>query len=152
MLDVVVYGVTTIASGACRSVKVGRTVVGDPPVCPGFDVIRKPPLVRDVPLRREGKVVITSLGEISLLVPAPINEGDIVEGEGAEWVRVCEVSEHCVRMEAGIANDIRHPCLLPAVELLRVTTLAGLRADELRGSPRILTGDGGYIQTKNSKA
>ena len=47
-----------------------------------------------------------------------------------------EISEDGVRMESGIADDIGHPGLLPASELLCMTVSAGVRANKVSGLGR----------------
>lgn len=131
---VVVDRVAAVAGGARWPLHVGWAVVRNPPVCSGFNVIREPAFLRDVPLRGKGVVIVTPPGEISLLVPASIDEGDIVESKGAERVRLSEVTEHRVRMEPRIANDIRHPCPLPSVELFLVAPFAVFRANKVSES------------------
>jgi len=78
-LDVVVYRVASIARRAGGAIEIGRTIIRYPPVSACFDVIREPHLLRDVPLRRERKIILAPLGEIPLLVATPVYEGDILQ-------------------------------------------------------------------------
>ena len=77
--DVVIHRVAAIAGRAGRAIEISWTVIGSPPVRACFDVIRKPLLFGNVPLRRQGKVIVAPPGKIPLLVAAPVNEGDVVE-------------------------------------------------------------------------
>jgi hypothetical protein len=68
-----------------------------------------------------------------LLVAAPVNEGDIIQRECADRTWVNKISEEGLGMESGITDNIRHPSLLPANELLFMTVHAGVGANEVFG-------------------
>ena len=80
-----------IAGWASRAVHVAGAVVRDPPVRARLNMVRKPLLLRDVPLRGQGKVVIAALDEVSLLIPASIHKGDFVDTERPNRVGVGKV-------------------------------------------------------------
>jgi hypothetical protein len=114
--DVVADGVATIAGGAGGTVEVGWAVVGNPPVCTCLDMVGKPSLFGDVPLRRKREIIIAALGEISLLVAAAVNEGNLVQVEVANRRWMGKVSQHCFRMCLRIANDVGHARRLPPIK------------------------------------
>lgn len=77
--DVVIHRVAAIAGAASRTIEIARTITRNPPVSACFDVIRKPLLLSNIPLGRQREVIVAPLGEISLLVATPVNEGDIIQ-------------------------------------------------------------------------
>src|SRR5258708_6126341 len=81
--EVVVHGVAAVAGGAGGAIGIGFAVVGGPPVRAVGDVIGQPFVMLDVPLRGEWEVVSAALFKVALLPAAAIDEGDLIEGEGA---------------------------------------------------------------------
>ncbi len=128
--DVVVDGVASVAGGTGGTVEVGGTVEGDPPVGSRFDVVGEPELLLDVPLGRQGVVVVSAAGEESLFPAASVDEGDVFEGEGAKGLRVGEVGEDGFGVLFGGLNDVRHAGLLPAVVGVAMALFAAFGADE----------------------
>src|SRR5579872_7436467 len=85
-LDVVVYGMAAVAKRAGGTLEVITGVVRDPPVGSCLDGIGSPDLMGDIPLNRQSKIIVANFLEIALLSFAPVNEGDIVLGEGVNGV------------------------------------------------------------------
>jgi len=131
--EVVVHGVAAVAGGTGGAVGVGLAVVGRPPVGAVRYVVGQPLAMLDVPLRGERIVIAATFFEVALLPAAAVDEGDLVESEGADRVRVREVAEHGVGMHLRIANDVGHAGLAPAVVRRFMAGFAGSRADELSG-------------------
>src|SRR6202012_1533714 len=113
--EIVIDRVAAVAGGTGGAVGIGLAVVGCPPVGAVRDVIGQPLAMRDVPLRGERKGVATTVFEIALLKCAAVDERDLIEREGADRVRVCEVAKHGVGMRPRIANDVGHAGLAPPV-------------------------------------
>ena len=76
--DVKVYGMAAIAGGAGGALHVVVRVESGPPIGSWFHVIRKPFLMRDIPLGFEREIIFAYLGEIALLPFTAVDESDIV--------------------------------------------------------------------------
>ena len=125
-VDVVVDGVAAVAQGAGRSLHVALAVVGNPPVGSLLDVVGQPALFVDVPLCGKHEVVLADFGEVTLLIAAAVDEGDLFQVKGDERIGVREVAEDCVGVLEGIAHDVGHAGLFPAGVLGCMAALAGL--------------------------
>jgi len=125
-VDVVVHRVAAVARRSSGAVEVCCSVIRDPPVRPRLNAIRKPLLLRHIPLSRKRKVIVTAPGKVALLEPAAVHKGDIIESERANGIRMREVADYCLWMLLRIEQDVRHSALLPAVELTQMAVLAGL--------------------------
>src|SRR3954451_451710 len=79
--DVIVHGMAAIAKGAGWPLHIVTRIERRPPVGTGGNPVRPPDAMRDVPLRREGKVVVAPFRKIALLPFAAIHESDVVPGE-----------------------------------------------------------------------
>lgn len=141
--EVVIDGVAAIACGAGGAVGVGFAIVRRPPIRVIRNVIGEPTTVHDVPLRRKRVIVDAALFEVTLLPPAAVNEGDLVERKGAKRVGMSEVAENNIGMDFGVAYDVGHPGLMPTVVLLFVAGFAGRGAHE--GSA---LGGGGFLRVQ----
>src|SRR5262245_30278432 len=86
--DVVVDRVTTVTEGASRTLLVVRRVVRHPPIRVGLHEVCTPDTVGHVPLRPEGVVIVSNLGEIALLPFRSVDERDVVELERNQWIRL----------------------------------------------------------------
>ena len=117
---VVIDGVAAIAGWSSRPVGIAWTVIGRPPIGSGLDMVREPPLLRDVPLCRQREVVVATLHEVALLVAAAIDECDVVETKGADGIGTHKITKNSIGMFLRVANNIGHAGLHPAVELLRM--------------------------------
>src|SRR5580704_1474661 len=126
-VDVVVDGVASIAGWAGRPLHIVRRIVWLPPVSSLGDEIWPPNSMANIPLRRLGKVIVSSLREVTLLPKAAVNQCDLVFCEFGNGIRR-EIGNDGVRMVARIANHIRHGGFSPVFVNLRVALLAGLRA------------------------
>ena len=131
-LDVVVDGVAAIAGWTGGAIEVAGAVERGPPVCAGFDVVGQPALFGDIPLDGFGVEVVSAPGEVALFEAAAIDEGDLLDAERAERIGVREVAEDGFGMLAGVADDVGHARVLPAVVGVDVAGFADLRTDEVR--------------------
>src|ERR1700733_2169587 len=125
-LDVVVDGMASVARRSCWPVSVVRTVVRNPPVSSRLNVIGQPTLLGDIPLSWQRVVIVASFGEVALLVSAAVYKCYLVQPKGADGIGMGKIAKNRVGMRFGIANNIGHAGLLPAVELLQVTRFATL--------------------------
>src|SRR3954465_6523758 len=123
---------TSITGRTGGAVEVCWPIERDPPVGSCLYVVGKPFLLRHVPLSREREVVIAPLGEVPLLIAAPVNERDIIEGESTNGFRAIEVAQHGFRVGARVTNNVCHSSLFPAFVFRFVASLATFRADEVR--------------------
>lgn len=130
-LEVVVDGVAAVAGRSGGPVEVGRAIEGNPPVGSGLDVIGKPFFLLDVPLCGLRVVVVSAACEVALLVAAAVDECYVVEGEGAEWVGVGEVTQDGFGVGLGVADDVGHAGLLPAIVGFLVTAFAAFGPNEV---------------------
>ena len=123
--DVIVDGVTAIASGPGGTLEIAGRIVGGPPIGAGVcDVVGSPRLVADVPLNRKRIVVVADAGEVALLPFAAVYEGDLVEGKRRDVVRF-QIGNDGVGMLARVAHDVGHRRALPAPVDRAMATLAG---------------------------
>src|ERR1700733_7512049 len=125
-----------VAERAGRPLGIVGRIERNPPIRAVGNEIVSPDFVRDIPLRRQWEIVIANLLEVTLLPLAAIYEGDIVLGEGDEWVGFRQVRNDRVRVVPWIEDNICHPRLLPAVIDGGMTRLAGGGADVAGGLGR----------------
>src|ERR1700722_8362015 len=130
-LYVVVHGVASIAGRPGGAIKVCWPVERNPPISARLDMIRKPFAFLHVPLRLQGVIVVATLREIALLEPTPVDKGDLIQVEGAYWVSVRAVGEHCLGVHLGVLDDVCHTGFLPPVIGILMAPLATRRADEV---------------------
>jgi len=125
-VDVVVDGVAAVAERAGWALLVALAVERDPPVRSLLDVVWQPDFFLHVPLRGQDEVVVADLCEVALLPAAAVDEGNLLEIEGAQRIGVGEVAEDCVGMDGWVAYDVGHAGLLPSGVQRGVAALAGL--------------------------
>ena len=107
-LDIVVDGVATIAKRTCGSFKIAVWIMGSPPVCSFLNMVGKPFLLLDVPLRREHIVIVAAACEVALFPTAAIDESNIFQLKGANRVWMGKVAEDCFRVLCWVADHIGH--------------------------------------------
>ena len=130
-MDVVVNGVTPVTSRPCGTLHVVWRIERCPPVGAGFDEVRKPLPISDIPLGRKREIVGADFCEVALLPETAVNEGNLVSGEFGDGVSG-KVRDDCFGMLARITDDICHRCLSPSRVDLLVAFFAGGRADVVR--------------------
>src|ERR1700734_2274378 len=84
--------------------------------------------MREIPLRRQGKVVIPDLFEIALFPTTSVDECDVILGKGYQRVGPSEIGSDGVRMLVRITHDVGHSSLLPALVNVTVAALACFRS------------------------
>src|SRR5271154_2623099 len=78
-VDAVADGVAAVASRACGTLHVAGWIVGRPPVCSRvWYVVGAPCFVANVPLSRQGIVVISYFGKVALLPLAAIDKCNLL--------------------------------------------------------------------------
>src|SRR5579862_5106198 len=130
--DVVVDRVASIACRPGGPVEVCRAIEGHPPVGTSFHVIGEPAALFNVPLRRQRKVIVASLGEVTLFPTASVHKRHFVKSKGPNGIFMFKISQHRFWVLLGISDHVRHPCFLPVVVLSSMATLATLRPDKMR--------------------
>ena len=148
---VVIDGVATIAGWPRRPVGVAWTVIGDPPIGSGLDMVWDPTLLCDIPLRWQRVVVVPALGKIALLVTTAVYKRYVVQRESADRIRVNEVAKDSFRMFPGIPYNVGHTGLLPAVELIGMTAFAAFGTDKFRWVCGLLRNCTSTVEPKDSK-
>src|SRR6185312_12923876 len=116
--NVVVHRMASIAQRPGRPFHIAYGIEGNPPICACRDMIRKPALVLDVPLRRQRIEVLAAFREIALLPPAAIDEGDVIQAESSYRIRMSKTTENRLGMNFWIADYVGHARLLPSGILL----------------------------------
>src|SRR6266478_695399 len=121
-MNVVVDGVAAIAGGAGGTLHIVWRIERFPPIRSFGYKVGTPNVVGDIPLRRLRKIVIADFCEVTLLPETAVDECYLALRE----------------LGAGIADDVGHGCLLPALVDLLVAFFAGQRACVVRGRGRCL--------------
>lgn len=127
-LDVVIHRMATVAGWAGWPVEIRRSIKRNPPIGAGFCVVRKPPAFLDVPLCRKWIIIVSTLGKVALFPAASIDERHLIQTESDNRIGMREISKHSLGMLLGIADHIRHPCLLPALVRFSMAFLTTLRS------------------------
>src|SRR6266478_1908414 len=136
-MNVVVDGVAAITCGAGGTLHIVWRIERFPPIRSFSYKVGTPKAVADIPLRRLRKIVIADFCEVTLLPETAVDESNLPLCEFGEGI--CgEIGNDGLGMLAGIADNIGHGRLLPALVDLLVTFFAGQRARVMRGSGRCL--------------
>src|SRR6267143_702281 len=136
-MNVVVDGVAAIAGGAGGTLHIVWRIERFPPIRSFGYKVGTPNVMGDIPLRRLRKIVIADFCEVTLLPETAVDECYLVLRELGE--EICgEIGNDGLGMLAGIADDVGHGCLLPALVDLLVAFFAGQRACVVRGRGRCL--------------
>jgi hypothetical protein len=129
--EIVIQRMAAIAERARGALEIAGRIELRPPIAAVGNVVGKPPIVFDVPLRGQREIIIAAFGEVALLSPASINKSDLTEIEIDVRIRMREISENRFGMFLWIAHDVGHAGLFPALEQFFVALLAVFRADEV---------------------
>ena len=129
--QIVIQRMAAIAKRTCGPLKITGWIKLCPPIRAVGNVIGKPAIVFDVPLRGQNKIIVAALGEIALLPATAINERNLTEIESDVNGRMREIAEDSFGMFLRIAHHVGHARLLPAFVERFVTFLAIFRADEM---------------------
>ena len=81
--------------------------------------------MRDVPLGGKRKIVVAHLLEVALFPFAAVGERDVVAGERDERIFLRQIGQDSVWMFLGVANNVSHAGVFPAIVDLGVAALAG---------------------------
>jgi hypothetical protein len=119
-----------VTQWTCGPLHIVVRVEGGPPIRAGGRLIGAPNLMADIPLRTEGKVIVSFFCEIPLLPLAAINEGYVIPGELDQRIRLRKIGNNCIGMRLRIAYNIGHAGLAP-------TAVHGGMASLARGRPDI---------------
>lgn len=134
-VNVVVHGMAAVAERAGGAAGVFRRIVRHPPIGVFSDVVFAPLFVFDFPLCAERVVIIADFREVALFPKAAVNEGDLPLSKRRDRVGG-GIGEEGVRVFAGIANDVGHGRVFPAVVKLGVALSTGGGADVMSGGSR----------------
>ena len=134
--DVVVDRMAAVAERPGRTPAVFGRIERHPPIGADCDVVGAPLAMRDVPLRRQRKVVVADLGEVALLPLAAVDEGDIVPRERHKRVRTAEVRDDGVGV---VFRDRarRWPCACASSGRKSVRDSARTRPSQCRSRPQV---------------
>ena|SRR5437867_7621437 len=122
--DIVVYRMAAVAQRTRRTLEVVGRIECRPPVRPGFDDIRRPDLLRDVPLHGKREIIVADFLEIALLPLASVDEGDIARREWKDRIGLGKVWNDGVGVFPRIAYDVCHAGLAPPLIEAGMTRLA----------------------------
>ena len=129
VMDVIVHRMAPIAGRPRRALHVVGKIVGRPPIRSGVrDMVLQPLLVADISLHRQRIVIVADLREVPLLPFAAIEEGHLNDGEPESIVRL-QIWNDSVRIEPGIADNVRHRRFLPTLVDVCMAFLAGFGAN-----------------------
>src|SRR5712671_5447645 len=86
-LNVVIHGVAAITEWTGGPLHIVGWIKRNAPVGVGRDHVRPPNLMAHIPLRPERIVIVTLFCEVTLFPFAPVDEGNILDGEFHQRVR-----------------------------------------------------------------
>src|SRR5215469_15645760 len=128
-LSVIVHGMAAIAGWTRGPLHVVRRIQRSPPISTFHgNHVGKPFVSADVPLYRQGEVIISDLCKVALLPETAVDERDFFLGKHRYAVRG-QIRNDGVWMTVWITHDVCHWRLFPALVNLGVTLFANWGAD-----------------------